>query len=205
MKRHVTCAFVLLACLLGASAADARVRTVTDPKAPRELPAEGPVSVKWTDPAQFSEVRFSGNRFESQRGDWVQSIAEYFRTSAARQLPPGDRLDITITDIKRAGQYEPWHGPRANDVRIVKDIYPPRLRFNYTWTDANGQVIDQGERRLIDAGFLTTSVQTNDTDTLRYEKRMIDDWTRSLFRDASRSARSGAPAGAAVADTGPKD
>jgi len=205
MKRQVTCAIVLLACLLGAFAADARVRTVTDPKAPRELPADGPVSVRWTDPAQFSEVRFSGNRFESQRGDWVQALAEHFRESTARQLPPGDRLDITITDIKRAGQFEPWHGPRSQDIRIVKDIYPPRISFRYVWTGANGQVIDQGERRLVDAGFLTSTLPFNDTDQLRYEKQMIDSWSRRQFRDAPRSAAAGAVPEGAVAEAGRGD
>lgn len=189
MNRLAACAaIIVVAGLLGVGTAEARVRTVTSPDAPRALPAEGPVSVQWTDPNQFSEIRFSGNRFEAQQGDWVTTLADYFRTSAAKQLPPGDRLDITITDIKRAGEYEPWHGPRSNDVRIVKDIYPPRIRFNYVWTGANGQVIEQGEKRLIDAAFLTSGVQINDSDQLRYEKRMIDDWTRAQFRDARSSA-----------------
>jgi len=188
MKRSFACAALLLTCLLGAAAAEARVRTVTDPNAPRALPADGPVSVQWQDPAQFSEIRFSGNRFESQRGDWVTQLADYFRTSAAKQLPPGDRLDITITDIKRAGEYEPWHGPRSQDIRVVKDVYPPRIRFNYVWTGANGQVIEQGEKRLIDSAFLTNTLVINNTDQLRYEKQMIDDWSRSQFRQARASA-----------------
>ncbi len=188
MNRTAACAALVLTCLLGFSSAEARVRTVTDPAAPRALPAEGPVSVKWTDPSQFTEIRYSGNRFESQQGDWVTQLADYFRTSAAKQLPPGDHLDITITDIKRAGEYEPWHGPRGRDIRVVKDIYPPRIRFNYVWTGANGQVIDQGEKRLIDSAFLTSNLQINDSDQLRYEKRMIDDWTRGLFRGAKTTA-----------------
>jgi len=206
MKRQVTCAAVLLTCLLGAFAADARVRTVTDPTAPRALPAEGPVSVKWTDPAQFTEIRYSGNRFEAQQGNWVQSLAEYFRTSAGKQLPAGDRLDITITDIKRAGEYEPSHGPRGHDVRIVKDLYPPRISFSYVWTGANGQVIDQGEKKLIDTAFLTSTLPFNDTDPLRYEKNMIDDWSRRQFRDAgARSANASGTANGGVADAGRTD
>lgn len=188
MNRTAACAALLLTCLLGVASAEARVRTVTDPNLPRALPAEGPVSVKWTDPNQFTEIRYSGNRFESQQGDWVTDLADYFRTSAAKQLPAGDRLDITITDIKRAGEYEPWHGPRGHDIRVVKDIYPPRIRFNYVWTGANGQVIEQGEKRLIDSAFLTSTLQINDSDQLRYEKRMIDDWTRGQFRDAKTTA-----------------
>lgn len=189
MKRSLPFAVLLLISLLGLCTAQARVRNVTDPNAPRALPAEGPVSVQWTDPNEFTEIRYSGNRFQAQQGDWVTTLATYFRTSAAKQLPPGDKLAITITDIKRAGEYEPWHGPRGQDIRVVKDIYPPRIRFNYVWTDANGQVVAQGEQRLIDAGFLTNNININDSDQLRYEKRMIDDWTRKTLDGKATAGR----------------
>ncbi|MEE7547598.1 DUF3016 domain-containing protein [Xanthomonas sp. Kuri4-1] len=183
----VSGAGLLLACLLLAGTAQARVRDVTDPQAPRALPADGPVEVRWTDPAQFTDIRYSGNRWEAARGTWVSDLANRFRSSAAKRLPPGQRLSVTITDIKRAGQYEPWHGPRLDDVRIVKDIYPPRISFSYTLTDAEGRTLDQGERKLVDAGFLTGGTRLNDSDPLRYEKQMIDDWVRKQFRDDGRS------------------
>ncbi len=155
---------------------------VTDPKQPRSLPDEGPVSVSWTDPAEFSEIRSSGNRWEAERGDWVQQLAEYARTSAAKQLAPGQKLEITITDIQRAGRYEPWRGPNMQNVRMVRDIYPPRLSLNYTLYGADGQVLAQNERKLSDPGFLMGSAPLNETDSLRYEKRMIDDWARRDLR-----------------------
>lgn len=178
-------ALALAAGLAIAGGADARVRSVTDPQAPRALAdnADSAVKVSWTDPAQFSEIRYSRNRWEAQRGDWVTQLAAYFQKSATRQLPAGERMDITITDIKRAGDYEPWHGPRMDDVRIVKDIYPPRLSFRWTRTDASGQVLGQGEEKLADTAFLMNSARLNDSDPLRYEKRMIDDWLRRSLRE----------------------
>ena len=165
MKRLlVSSASLLLAGLLASTGATAGVRNVTDPEAPRALSSDGLVQVRWTDPAQFSDIRYSGNRWEAQRGDWVTQLATYFQRSAERQLPDGQRLSVTITDIRRAGQYEPWHGPRMQDVRVVKDIYPPRMSFEYTLTDASGAVIDQGERKLVDSAFLTSGPRVNDTD-----------------------------------------
>ncbi|HBK45852.1 MAG TPA: DUF3016 domain-containing protein [Xanthomonadaceae bacterium] len=172
-----------IAGLLAIGSADARVRNVTDPQAPRALAEAGPVKVSWTDPAQFSEIRYSRNRWESQRGNWVDDLATYFQKNAAKRLPDGQRLDINITDIKRAGDYEPWHGPRMDDIRVVKDIYPPRISFSYTRFAADGSVIDQGEEKLVDSGFLMNSSQALNNDPLRFEKRMIDDWLRREFRD----------------------
>ena len=47
-----------LAFAVSAPTASARVRTVTAADAPRSLPEQGPVSVQWEDPAQFTEIAF---------------------------------------------------------------------------------------------------------------------------------------------------
>lgn len=176
--------------LLVAGPVAAKSRNVTDADAPRSLPAEGPVSIDWTDPAQFSDIRYSGNRWEAKRGNWVEQLAQHLRKSALKRLPPGESLQVTITDIKRAGNYEPWHGANLHDARIVRDIYPPRISLTFKRLDAQGGVIEQGERKLSDAAFLTGPTRLGDSDPLRYEKNMLDDWLRREFKqDAALSAR----------------
>jgi len=166
--------------------ASAAPRSVTDPQAPRELPADGPVSVRWNDPATFSELRNSPNRFEAQRGDWVRQIATHLRTSASAALQPGQTLEVTLTDIKRAGDFEPWQGPRATDIRFMRDIYPPRLTFQYVLKAADGRVLDEGEAQLRDTGYLHGSGGlASNSDPLRYEKKLIDDWRRRVLAKAA--------------------
>lgn len=178
-----------LACLLAMGSAQAKSNTVTDPDAPRAVADNGTVQVQWTDPAQFSELRRSVNRWEAQRGDWVTSLATYLQKTATKQLPDGQRLDVTITDIKRAGDFEPWHGPNMSDVRFMRDIYPPRITLQFTLSDAQGKVLDQGERKLSDSAYLMNSgMIRSDTDPLRYEKRMLDDWLRRELREDRATA-----------------
>ena len=169
---------LVLAALLAASGFPAAA-DVTDPDAPRSLPAEGPVDVQWTDPAQFSEIRLSRNRFEARRGDWVHDLAVYLRERAARRLSPGQRLDVTITDIERAGEFEP--GMRTSSVRFMRDVYPPRISLDFTLTGADGAVLATGSRELIDVGYLQGRPRAFDNDPLRYEKQLIDDWLRREF------------------------
>ncbi len=169
---------MLLALATAAGVAAAKPRTVTAPDAPRSLPEQGPVSVRWTDPAQFSELRFSGNPTEARRGNWVVELAEHLRASAAARLPAGERLEVTITDIKRAGEYEPGHGIQFNDVRVIRDLYPPRMTLTFTRTGADGAVLAEGERTLTDPGFLINASAVNSSDPLRFEKQMIDQWLR---------------------------
>jgi len=179
---------VVLAGLLAAGSAQAGPRTVTDPQAPRALAGDGPVQVQWNDPSGFAELRQSHNRWEAERGDWVAKLAEHLRKQASSQLPEGQQLAVTITDIKRAGDYEPWHGVRMDDVRFMRDIYPPRISLQFTLTDAQGQVIDQGERKLVDNAYLYGNTRLSDTDPLRYEKRLLDDWLRRELREDRATA-----------------
>ena len=178
LQRPFLTSLLALALAAAAGTADARVRTVTDPDAPRSLPAEGPVAVRWTDPEQFTDLRYSGNRFEARRGNWVEDLAEHLRETAQKRLAPGQRMDVEITDIRRAGMYEPWRGVAMQDVRIMRDIYPPRMSLTFKVTGADGQVLDEGERKLVDSAFMMRGTMFNDSDPLRYEKSMIDRWLR---------------------------
>jgi len=177
---------VLLSALLLAGPVSARPANVTDSDAPRSLPASGPVSVSWSDPAQFTELRYSHNRWEAQRGNWVVQLAEHLRKGTEKVLPAGQRVEFNITDIKRAGDYEPWHGTSGQDVRIVRDIYPPRMTFTFVRYGSDGQVLDQGERKLVDMGFLSRGGNGLDSDPLRHEKRMLDSWIRRELDDQRR-------------------
>ncbi|MCC7634133.1 DUF3016 domain-containing protein [Stenotrophomonas rhizophila] len=186
MKRSPPLLTGTLACLLAIGAAQAAApRTVTDPQAPRALAGDSAVQVQWTDPAQFSEIRQSSNRFEAERGNWVEQLAQYLRSAAGKRLAPGQSLEVTITDIERAGDYEPWHGPRANDIRILRDLYPPRISLTFSLRDAQGQVLAEGERKLSDSGYLHNLGLQRSSDPLRYEKKLLDDWLQRELRGAA--------------------
>lgn len=182
MKPVPSMAVLLLASLLCGPAAWAKSSDVTDPGLPRSLPAQGPVAVQWTDPAQFSEIRLSANRSEARRGTWVRDLAGYLRKRAALRLPQGDRLEVTITNIERAGDYEPWHGFRADSIRYMRDVYPPRIDLDFKLVGAGGDILAQGSRKLSDVSYLMGSPRAGDSDPLRYEKQLIDDWLRKELK-----------------------
>lgn len=179
----------LLATLVGlAGLAHAGPRDVTDPNLPRSLENDSPVAVSWTDPAEFSEIRRSGNRWEARRGDWVVKLAEHLQKRAERDLPAGERMEVTITDVQRAGNYEPWHGPQADDVRFVRDIYPPRIELSFKRYDAQGNLIAEGDRKLSDLAYLSNVRPINSNDNLQYEKRLLDTWLAQELRRHSNGA-----------------
>lgn len=150
--------------------------------------AESRIKVDWSDPEAFADVRENpGAGVGRQRaGEWLPLLARHLRSRADSILPPGQHLDVTFTDIKRAGSYEPWRGPQWNDVRVIKEIYPPRIELRFRLTDAGGATLSEGERKLTDPSFLSRGTINND-DPLRYEKRMLDDWLRREFPPAGKA------------------
>jgi len=189
LKQSLVKLAAVAALLAAGSALAAGPRTVTDPERPRALPEEGAVAVSWSDPSEFTELRFSGNRWEANRGNWVFELASAVRKSVAKQLPEGERMEIEITDIDRAGRYEPMLGPRMDSVRIMRNIDSPSMRLTFRRYDASGQLIDEGERKLRDMMYLNNVNALSNTDPLRYEKRMIDDWARREFRTQQVASR----------------
>jgi hypothetical protein len=149
---------------------------------PGQLTDEGTVQVAWRDPAGFREITYGQDRIETLRGVWVRQLAQYLRSQAERRLPPGERLQVTFIDIDRAGEYEPWLGPRYDDVRIMRDIYPPRIRLEFRRLDAGAQLLAGGERHLVGSDYLSRSTMTRSDDPLRYEKQLLDDWLRREFK-----------------------
>ena len=141
------------------------------------------MTVNWAPTDKLTEVKQN----PSQRGqlrpqDWMGELTSYLQRRADKQLPAGDQLDVTIDDIKLAGDFEPWHGPNAQDIRFMKDVYPPRIMLHYRLLGADGRTLREGSNKLLDLGYLERPLPTTDTDPLRFDKRLLDDWLRKEFR-----------------------
>ena len=139
----------------------------------------GTVSVHYDHPENFTETR-EVRAFAPMRADpgYLATLKAYIEKRAAAMLPPGQRLDIVITDIDRAGSYLPSVG-RLNPVRIVKDSYPPRINLHFRLLDNQGRTIREGDRHLVGLGFMYDSPGgLSDNDPLQHEKRLIDRWLK---------------------------
>jgi len=148
------------------------------------------VTVNWAPADQLSEVKQNPmERGQMRTKDWEAALSTYLQKRADKQLAPGQRLDVTFEDIKLAGDYEPWHSPQAQDIRFMKDIYPPRATLTYKLTDADGRTIKEGTSKLLDMAYMERGTPTTETDPLRFDKRMLDDWLRKEFRDERTASR----------------
>lgn len=149
--------------------------------APLALPAaDATVKLDWTDPAKFTDTRQSMCSSTIKPEEWLRDLARHVESRAASRLAPGQRLEITLADIRRAGQCEPWRGAQGADIRIIKEPHSPRIDLRYRLVDDSGKVLREGTEELRDLAFLQRGTM-NANDPLRFEKRMLDDWLRREF------------------------
>lgn len=167
-------------CLATGCAVRAPERTVTEPAATAPVPP-GIVSVTYDNPAKFDQGRAGGRETEQARRAWVDALSQYLAERAAPRLPEGQRLEVHLTDVQRAGDFEPWRGPRGADVRIVRDIYPPRIDLRFRLLDGDARLLREGSRQLRDATFMMRP-DLHPNDPLRYEKTLLDDWLQQELR-----------------------
>lgn len=133
------------------------------------------VQVHFEKPDQYSDVPFSTR----DREQVLAGLADHFLW-LGKSLRPGQELKIEITDVDLAGEEDPSRRG-AFDVRVMNGRADwPRMRLRYT-LEQNGKVIASGNASLSDMSYLQRINRYSKSDSLRYEKKMIDDWFKNTF------------------------
>lgn len=136
------------------------------------------VDVTFDNPAGFTDVGNRRQPAERVRDAYLADLRQHLIKEAAKVLPPSQALQVVVTDVDMAGMFF-----MRDDVRIVRDVTPPRIALRFALRGADGTTIREGERRLTDPMFLW-AVSLHDSDPLRHERRLLDQWVRQEFRQA---------------------
>ncbi|MGB9110227.1 MAG: DUF3016 domain-containing protein [Telluria sp.] len=132
--------------------------------------ANAAVTVTYVQPEKFSDLPF----VTWEREDTLKTLTEHF-TWLGSSLPPDQDLRIEVTDIDLAGRAIP-NARAGRDMRILRGQADwPRIELRYA-VEQNGQVLKSGEARITDMNYLNHSNRYFDSEPLRYEKAMLDDW-----------------------------
>jgi hypothetical protein len=140
--------------------------------APVAAQAAGTVKVNFVEPQKYSDVRSSYQRVDDHA---LKTLASHFEASAARLVPDGQTLSIDVIDVDLAGEIRPGFGA-YREVRVLgKGADAPHLTFRYSLSSPSGAA-ELAEVRLSDLGYLHRGHSSHASESLRYERRMIDEW-----------------------------
>ncbi len=158
--------------LLVAAMAAGSVLAATDAK-------QSAVAVTFKDSDKFTDARSSFGSSTDQY--YLDTLSDHLKKVAAKHLATGQKLEITITDVDLAGDFIPGN-PNTQDVRIIKDIFFPRLALSFKLTGADGKVIKEGERKLSDMNFMGNISLIDRNQPLFYDKTLLSDWVQKEFK-----------------------
>jgi hypothetical protein len=137
------------------------------------------ISVEWVEPKSFRDVKdsnFSSERFRKK----VFNQLEKHLNKLASDLPEGQSISFKVTDLDLAGTIEPasflGFSRSLDDVRIMRNVDIPRIKFEYELLDDKGAVIKAEEVNLKNMNYLNDVGLASRNKPYRYEKRMLSRW-----------------------------
>lgn len=142
-------------------------------------PPDG-VTVTFQDPDKFTDVRENGSNDNSASD--LDELQACLQQAASPALAAGQKLAITITDIDLAGENRL---NQPDQIRVMKDVYPPRVSLKFQLIGADGKVLKEGERKLQDLDYLAQSGRPGSQEPLYYDKQLLKDWARKEFKTGS--------------------
>ncbi|QBY03899.1 DUF3016 domain-containing protein [Thalassotalea sp. HSM 43] len=140
----------------------------------------GQAKVNWVDPDSYTDIEPGDeprSRFEARV---FKELEEHIAELAAK-LPEGQTLTMDITNVDLAGDVRYMVGPNNATIRVIEDLYFPKMRFKYQLTDASGAKLSSGEEHIKDMGFFNSPGSGMHHENFKYEKVMLTDWFKETF------------------------
>jgi hypothetical protein len=136
----------------------------------------------WTAPGHAGvAVTFANTQHyadaDSRSVNVQKDLRAYLRHLGGR-LERGVDLHVTVLDLDLVGFDMSTRGP--NNVRVLTGATWPKIKLRYVLTK-NRRTVAAGEEWLTDQFYRSRAGMASESDPLRYEKNMLDDWFRTRF------------------------
>src|SRR4029077_19230762 len=89
----------------------------------------------------FTDFKATCVGMDTRTRGLLDDLTHFIRATGARYVADGGTLEIALTEIYMAGEFETWRGPQACNVRVMLGIYAPRIRLEFRLIDRDGKVV----------------------------------------------------------------
>jgi hypothetical protein len=134
-------------------------------------------AVTWIGYEKYRDIQPGSEGRKHFRERTFKDLEKHF-TQLAEKLPEGQVLNIKVTDVDLAGD---THIGGISQIRIIKEMYFPRMNFSYELVNADNSIVRSGDVVLKDMSFMMGSNLKYRNKSLGYEKVMLDDWFTETF------------------------
>lgn len=135
-----------------------------------------PVKIEWQQPEKFTDIR-PATESKKRYQERVINAFNKIWLDISKDLPAGYQLSITMKDLDLAGDVNPMYRMNQTDVRVVKDIYFPRVKLDYVLTGPQQQEIARGtDVKIQDMSFMSSTGISSMNREFHYEHTMLKRW-----------------------------
>lgn len=136
----------------------------------------GTAVVAWQNTHKYTDIDSGNLGKKSMLNSIDKSFTKEFNELATK-LPVGFQLTITVTDLDLAGEVEPMPSRMMDQIRVLKDLYYPKMTFDYQIMNAVGvNVLEAKAVTLKDMQYLSSLSSTRSSESYYYERKMIREW-----------------------------
>lgn len=170
--------FILGAAII-ASACPATAQTAPQSAAQAVSQTAPIIEVVFDKPEAFVDAYPRGrNGSEEELRETLDNIRLIFSELGARQLKPGDRLKITITELDLAGEIEPGRSGIL-ELRVLRRISWPSMTLRYSLQREGRETA--AETKLSDPSYQDNAGFCARAGGFCYERLMVRRWMQREF------------------------
>ena len=108
------------------------------------------VKVTWSNIEKYRDI-YSGTESKKRFREKTFKGIEKHLLKLAQSLPESLLLEIEVTDVDLAGDV---HASGIQQIRVIKDLYFPRIKFSFKLLDAKKVIIFSNNVNLKDMNFM---------------------------------------------------
>ncbi|RVT47872.1 DUF3016 domain-containing protein [Rheinheimera sediminis] len=147
----------------------------------------GEVKVEYKDYKKFTDMKPANEARGAFEKRTMASFDKIF-ADLAKELPEGYSWHVVVTDIDLAGDVNHMFTQTGQQIRVIKDIFIPRINFSYTLLDQNKvTVAEEKDLKLKDMGFMSRGSVNRFDGPFEYEKLMLQRWFNDNIKIAVAS------------------
>lgn len=135
----------------------------------------GEAKVNWLEPDKYTDIRPSNESRDSFKERVFKEFNAMF-LALAKKLPDGYQMEVTVTDLDLAGDVNGMYSQFGRDIRVVKELYWPRMTFFYVLKNEKNEVVGSEKEDLKDMNFMSTIGIHSNRGSFEIEEKMLNDW-----------------------------
>lgn len=138
------------------------------------------VEVKYEDIAKYRDAVPDAWHGQAKETDTtLKELRKHIEKLAGKYIPADRTLRVSVLDVDLAGEIKHL-GSTLREIRVLSSATWPVIKLRYA-VSKDDKIEAQGEDTLSDPNYQQTINAYSNTDPLRYERHMLDEWFARKF------------------------